>query len=191
MKKLIIICIALLLPVAALAWMNVTTVGGGVVPGEGGGCTTSNDASIYDQTGLSLPDYAHITGTDHSNLPVAEQFTLAGATTITAYVIDIIAITTSGQVTASLYTDSSGSLGSKISGTEVLQTISSTGVNTLALATPKTGVSGTVWLVITGNDATTEMYTKYRNWGYSHRIYINGEYADSSGSETGVYGCTE
>ena len=36
MKRLLIICIALLLPVAGLAWMNVTTVGGGVVPAAGG-----------------------------------------------------------------------------------------------------------------------------------------------------------
>ena len=39
MKRLSIICILLLLPIAAWAWMNVTTVGGGGVPSEGGGGT--------------------------------------------------------------------------------------------------------------------------------------------------------
>lgn len=187
MKKFILFILIMLYPLTA-------TAGYVAIKKVVAGCTTANDSALFDYTGNDLPEYAYITGTDGSNDPVAIQFVTSGTMTLTEYNIQITdGIVTAGDIIASIYTDSGGSLGTQVTGTSKVLNISTLGLKTFTLDTPKTGLNGTYWLVINGlsNPGTVEMYTRYISYGQTHRIYVNGEYADNGQVRMGVHGCTE
>lgn len=187
MKKLILLILIIFYPLTAMA-------GYVAIKKVVAGCTTANDSALFDYTGNDLPEYAYITGTDGSNDPVAIQFTTSGAMTLTEYLVQITdGVVTAGDIIASIYTDSSGSMGTQVAGTSKVLNISTVGLKAFTLDTPQTGLNGTYWLVINGlsNPGTVEMYTRYISYGQAHRIAVNGEYVDNSQVRMGVYGCAE
>lgn len=161
MKKLIIICIALLLPVNGLAWMNVT-VGGGGVPSESGGntCTTANDIAIL--TIVATPTDASGSFSVESDRWWAQSFNVdcTGTFMLTEYETRCARINSANNGVVSIYTDNAGELGSEVDGTTVTfdwsGESSSAGACYHTLSIPKSGLScNTQYWFVVRNDANS------------------------------------
>jgi hypothetical protein len=157
--KILTVFVALIsLQIAAAQWLNVPPpvearmlMVAGPVPVTGS-CTTANDSAIFDFTGGSSANVGYVWSGSASS---ASRFNLSATTTVTEYVWNIYAIDTPGTFTMALYTDNANTVGTVVSGTTKAQTISATGNNTFTLDTPKTGLSGLYWLVLTTDSAST------------------------------------
>lgn len=126
---------------------------------EKAGWTTSNtkdasytivsDSAIFDNTGISSDSNDYI---DSSNA-AGRRFTIASEKNITRYKINLEDANHAGRVIAQLYTDSSGTIGSAITGTDVykdntLIPFGSFSVIEFNLTTPHALSPGTYWLVL-------------------------------------------
>jgi hypothetical protein len=154
----------------------------------GGTCTTSNDAYLFDNTALGG------TGTNYivSGYYNGTQF-VANGTTVTGYEITVAEHTTNGNATAQLYTDSSDTVGSAISGTESQAlSITGTGTKTFTLATPYTGlVRGTKYWLVVIPDGTLNTKMRANNAsGYRWRHGL-ADYTANTSANVAVLGCAQ
>jgi hypothetical protein len=133
--------------------MNVAVIGAGTAAAAG--CTTSNDSSIIDKTGVAREgDSGHKTGL---------RFTIVGTYTITQYVVNLTDWTgddtgsTKVSIWSSTGSEGSETINSMVTGTDV--TVANTGLETwptytlrdFTLSTPKTGLSAGTYFVVVEN----------------------------------------
>ena len=109
-------------------------------------CTTSNDSALVDYTGLTLNNTSYLyAGADSSS-----RFPITGTNTITRYKLVVHTVSTGGTVTANLFTNSGGDLGTVISGTTATANVTASGTVEFDLSTPYTDLAaGTYWLQFT------------------------------------------
>lgn len=155
---------------------------------ESAGCSVDTDTAIVDYTGLTAAANAVIGGA--SNLVLATQVAL-GATsyTITQYQLKVDSVVGAGNVTCSLYTDSSNAPGDQISGTSVVLSITTAGVKDFVLATPKTGQTGTVWVQCAGSTDMSIM-SKIASATGIRSLSGNGNLDNYAGWQA-LFGCAE
>lgn len=153
MKKLVLLF--LLIPSLCFAWMNVTTVGGGVPAAAS--CTTSNDSAL--ETIVTVDGATSGLDASNNNRYRAQQVIIGAQSTITEYLFKAKDTAATGNLIASLFTDSSGVPGTEVADTTV--TIANTAIGTepevitATLTSPKTGLAaGTYWLVFRGDNAS-------------------------------------
>ena len=166
MKRLIALLVILFLP--CLAWgQGMQPVGGiTVVTGGGGGCTSVNhSARVNFGAGTDiLVNQAYY----------CTKFTFPAATTVTGYMADLCKDAGSGDLTISLYTDSSNLPGSLISGSAatassaIFDTCPTHGQKEVLLATPLASQSGTVWMCYYHETGVIELSGWYL--GSSNRV---------------------
>jgi hypothetical protein len=129
------------------------------VAGYASSCTTSNDTDLVANTNTSGSNV------NIKNYYTAAPFTLGSSSTITRYYINVYSAA-GATFTCSIYNDNAGVPGSEISGTPTSATVS-TGwtYKEIDLATPKSGLSGQLYLVCYGasTDTTWEMGTTGAN----------------------------
>jgi hypothetical protein len=197
MKKLISILILCLACYSAVA-RNLMVVGGGVP--VAGGCTTSNDSSIFDYTGSGAYNELYIAANaaiGSGGYWIGQQFTLAANKTITALKLDTKYSVQTGNIVCSIYTNSATIPGTQVSGTEVtlLGSITTTTIATyeMALSTPKTGLTSgtTYWMVCTTSHADSNFRTFSTETTGAKAYTGSGTYVTTENIRLGVYGCTE
>jgi hypothetical protein len=154
--------------------------GGGFV----GTCSTSTDGPLFDFTGTTPITDKFI----YENYFQATQFTATG-TDVTEYEINIVTVTVAGNLTMQLYTDSSNSIGSAITGTDVTLSVSTTGIKTFTLSSMYSSlVPGTkYWMKASVVGSPSFRANSVSNLGGR---YWNGEgYYDDLAHQMAVLGC--
>lgn len=143
--------------------------------------------ALFDHTGESLTEYPSVisTGTGKS----AHQFVTTEAISVEYYVVNFNTCSTPGSVKVSVYTDSSNSVGTIVTGSDKTISVSSTGTKTFTLDTPKgLSASTTYWLVMETPD--TFYGTVY--WGNAglsgdRVLYEGSSYVNSRSYKAGLY----
>jgi hypothetical protein len=162
MKKYIAIALLMVLGTAypAYARWSVGTAGGGVASAAGNSCTTSDDSALLTIT--ETPTDASGSFAVESDRWWAQSFTVSctGTFMLTEYETRCAKVTNANNGIVSLYTDSSGSLGSEVAGTDV--TFAWSGISSSAgaclhtLSTPKSGLAcNTQYWFVVRNDANS------------------------------------
>jgi hypothetical protein len=129
-------------------------VTGGAAAG-GGTCADGNDGIIINDSS---------TQTSYSNdIYVASRVVFGTSTTVTSYDVHMMNVYPDNQtVWMALYTDSSSAPNSEVSNTRVTvadaRNVPNNAVYSWVLPTPKSGLSGTYWLVYYHNEAMVNLY---------------------------------
>ena len=189
MKRKTIWLLLALMAVAASAWASMVTViqGGSVGSAPScSGCTSSTDTEFAS---------AATTWADDNPLDAwfAWQFTTAGTKCITGIVCDIY-YDPASSVTAEIYTDSSGSPGSRVGAgyTASVTTVHTEGKREFIFASTQTLAAGTYWAVVKSNGSHL--------WGRAASHSGTIKYSQNSGSTwtttswhiiMGVLGCDQ
>lgn len=151
-------------------------------------------AAIFDDTAITKAGNLYLAQTNIA----AVQFTISETVTITEYKASLQDLNGTGSMVLQMYTDSSNSIGSAITGTDVSvghASISdaSEGIVTFTLGTPKTGVTaGTYWLKLTASSGAAFLGTYQYSPAGNKRILIDQTtYYDNCYIAAGVWGTVE
>jgi hypothetical protein len=161
MKKIIIIIFFSLICFSAEARNLFISSSGGI---SAVSCTTSNDSSIFDYTGSGTYTSLIHAGADYGSVYVGIQFTIATNKTITRYKLFTLDGDQSGASTGQIYADSTNTIGSAISSTDISLGNDEIGdsveaVYDYVLAYPYNLDAGTYWLVFKATGSSSARFT--------------------------------
>jgi hypothetical protein len=156
------------------------------------GCTTDSDSALFDYTAVTVSGEDAVNGGAET---MGQQFAVGSTFTLTEFIVNVYDINQTGDLTAALHADSSGSIGTVVADTTV--TISNTAISDaptkaivhFVLASPKTGISsGTYWVKLSA--ATGSFGVSYCS-NAGKRSYFSGAggYINGYSVQTGAFGC--
>ena len=159
------------------------------------GCTTANDSVIFNYINEAL-DSASAIRASNSNVLYAQMELGATSYTITEYAFHIRDIGSQGNCQGALYEDSADEVGSMITGTDVdvdhTEIDGSDEVQLFTLGTPKTGVTGTVWVGFTAEGNPDAYFLSWFSPEAGLRVlHTVSTYADNYTLPVDVWGCEE
>jgi len=133
--------------------------------------------TLFDYTASAFPDSAGPSGSDYGNAYIALQFTTTETILVTEYQLTVSSVTQAGDFKACLYDNNSvpdpDTFSTEVADTAKTITISSTGIKSFTLDTPKSLSAGTYWLYFVGSGIPGAINTKYVSYGQSHLINMN------------------